>query len=91
MTTLGPEEVLVNLNHARDFLAAAPRSIREGRIKKVSGFVLEVEGLPLAIGASACIFSGAAKRIIDAECIGFDGSMTAFDPAHIQVARITTY
>ena len=76
MTTLGPEDVLVNLNHARDFLAAAPRSIREGRIKKVSGFVLEVEGLPLAIGAGACIFSGASKRVIDAECIGFDGSMT---------------
>jgi flagellum-specific ATP synthase len=76
MTTLGPEDVLVNLNHARDFLAAAPRSIREGRIKKVSGFVLEVEGLPLPIGAGACIFTGATKRVIDAECIGFDGSMT---------------
>jgi flagellum-specific ATP synthase len=76
MTVLGPEQVLVKLNHARDFLNEAPHSIREGRIKKVSGFVLEVEGLPLAIGAGACIFSGTSKRVIDAECIGFDGSMT---------------
>jgi flagellum-specific ATP synthase len=76
MTVLGAEQVLVKLNHARDFLGEAPRSIREGRIKKVSGFVLEVEGLPLAIGAGACIFSGPSKRVIDAECIGFDGDIT---------------
>lgn len=76
MTTLGPEQVLINVNHARDFLEEAPRSIREGRVKKVSGFVLEVEGLPLAIGSGACIFSGANKRVIDAECIGFDGGIT---------------
>ena len=76
MTTLSPEQILVNINHARDFLAEAPRSIREGRVKKVSGFVLEVEGLPLAIGHGACIFSGTSKRVIDAECIGFDGGIT---------------
>jgi flagellum-specific ATP synthase len=76
VTTLNPEQVLVNINHARDFLEEAPRSIREGRVKKVSGFVLEVEGLPLAIGTGACIFSGISKRVIDAECIGFDGGIT---------------
>ncbi len=76
MQTITPEQVHIKINHARDFLQEAPRSIREGRIKKVSGFVLEVEGLPLSIGAGACILSGPSGNVIDAECIGFDGSIT---------------
>jgi flagellum-specific ATP synthase len=32
-----------------------PRSIREGKLKRVSGIVLEVEGLPLSIGSGATI------------------------------------
>jgi flagellum-specific ATP synthase len=76
MQTLLPEQLQAKINHARDFLQEAPRSIREGRIKKVSGFVLEVEGLPLSIGSGACIISGPNGSVIDAECIGFDGSIT---------------
>lgn len=59
-----------------------PRSVREGRLRRVSGLVLEVEGLPLPIGAHACVENPRQRSWIDAECIGFDGETTylmAFD------------
>jgi flagellum-specific ATP synthase len=41
----------------RQHLAQTPRSIREGKLNRVSGIVLEVEGLPMSIGTGAIILS----------------------------------
>jgi flagellum-specific ATP synthase len=45
--------------------------------------VLEVEGLPMPMGAHACIHNTSQGQWVDAECIGFHGDITylmAFDP-----------
>ena len=45
--------------------------------------VLEVEGLPMPMGAHACIHNTSQDQWVDAECIGFHGDITylmAFDP-----------
>lgn len=76
MTTIHPAQVNARLQNIRDYLQGAPRSVREGRLKRVSGLVLEVEGLPLPLGAGACIVSGNSGSVIDAECIGFNGGIT---------------
>lgn len=73
--TIRPEQVHAKLNDLRVHVSSMPRSIREGRLNKVSGFVLEVEGLPLPIGSGASIVSPGVPEI-DAECIGFNGSTT---------------
>ena len=57
-----------------------PRSIREGKLKRVSGIVLEVEGLPLSIGSGATIVSQSGDLSFDAECIGFNGGITYLMP-----------
>ncbi|NCZ85529.1 MAG: hypothetical protein EBY94_07700, partial [Burkholderiaceae bacterium] len=66
-------EFAEQLSDVREHLAATPRSIREGKLKRVSGIVLEVEGLPLSIGSSATIVSQSGDLSFDAECIGFNG------------------
>ncbi len=66
-------------------LAEAPRAIRQGKLKRVSGLVLEVEGLPMAMGSHACVENQTQGHWVDAECIGFHGETTylmAFDPVH---------
>jgi len=73
--SIRPEQVHAKLNDLRVHVSSMPRSIREGRLNKVSGFVLEVEGLPLPIGSGASIVSPGVPEI-DAECIGFNGSTT---------------
>ena len=63
-------------------LAQLPLSVREGRVKRVSGLLIEVEGLPLPIGLHACVENSRQNIWIDAECIGFEGDTTylmAFD------------
>jgi flagellum-specific ATP synthase len=63
-------------------LAQLPLSVREGRVKRVSGLLIEVEGLPLPIGSHACVENSRQSMWIDAECIGFEGDTTylmAFD------------
>ena len=57
-----------------------PLSIREGKLKRVSGIVLEVEGLPMSIGAGATILSELGGKTYDAECIGFNGAITYLMP-----------
>ncbi|QWE23619.1 FliI/YscN family ATPase [Polynucleobacter sp. AP-Jannik-300A-C4] len=64
----------------RQHLAQAPRSIREGKLKRVSGIVLEVEGLPMSIGTGATILSELGGKTYDAECIGFNGAITYLMP-----------
>ena len=63
-------------------LANLPLSVREGRVKRVSGLLVEVEGLPLSIGAQACVENSRQGNWVDAECIGFERDTTylmAFD------------
>ncbi len=59
-------------------VSAAPRSVREGRLVRVTGLLYEVHGLPLVIGARAMIDMG--ERTIECECIGFDGGTTYLMP-----------
>ena len=69
----------------RDRLARLPLSIRQGRVRKVSGLLIEVTGLPLPLGAAACVEHAQAGVWIDAECIGFEDNITylmAYDPVH---------
>jgi flagellum-specific ATP synthase len=60
----------------RNKLSALPLSVREGRVKRVSGLLIEVEGLPLSIGAQACVENTRQGVWIDAECIGFESNTT---------------
>jgi flagellum-specific ATP synthase len=64
-------------------LRQAPRSISRGRLKRVTGLLLEVEGLQTQIGGQACIQHETLGTWIDVECIGFDSGIAyfmAFDP-----------
>jgi flagellum-specific ATP synthase len=60
-------------------LDAMPKSVREGRLSRVSGLLYEVQGLPMTIGDRATINLGGDKAI-EAECIGFNGSITYLMP-----------
>jgi flagellum-specific ATP synthase len=75
-----PEKFAQQLRYQANKLGQYPKSIREGRLKRVSGIVLEVEGLPLTIGAGAVILSQVQGKTFDAECIGFNGDITYLMP-----------
>jgi len=77
---LQPAQLADQLEMRRQHLAQAPRSIREGKLKRVSGIVLEVEGLPMSIGTGATILSELGGKTYDAECIGFNGAITYLMP-----------
>ena len=74
----------------RDFVAQqlgrlreTPRAINQGRLRRVAGLLLEVEGLPIHIGGHACVRHEALGHWIDIECVGFDAGIAffmAFDP-----------
>jgi flagellum-specific ATP synthase len=78
--SLAPEAFTQFLRFQADKLKEYPTSIREGRLKRVSGIVLEVEGLPMTIGAGAAILSPVNGKTFDAECIGFNGNITYLMP-----------
>lgn len=80
MSHLQPTQLADQLEMRRQHLSQAPRSIREGKLKRVSGIVLEVEGLPMSIGTSATILSELGGKKYDAECIGFNGAITYLMP-----------
>jgi flagellum-specific ATP synthase len=75
-----PAQLADQLEARRQHLAGTPRSIREGKLKRVSGIVLEVEGLPMSIGTGATILSELGGKTYDAECIGFNGAITYLMP-----------
>jgi flagellum-specific ATP synthase len=77
---LQPAQLADQLEMRRQHLSQTPRSIREGRLKRVSGIVLEVEGLPMSIGTGATILSELGGKTYDAECIGFNGAITYLMP-----------
>jgi flagellum-specific ATP synthase len=78
--SIAPAEFASFLKFQTDKLNQYPKSIREGRLKRVSGIVLEVEGLPMTIGAGAVILSSLTGKMFDAECIGFNGDITFLMP-----------
>ena len=80
MSHLQPTQLADQLDMRRQHLAQTPRSIREGKLKRVSGIVLEVEGLPMSIGTGATILSELGGKTYDAECIGFNGAITYLMP-----------
>lgn len=80
MSHLQPSQLADQLEMRRQHLAQTPRSIREGKLKRVSGIVLEVEGLPMSIGTGATILSELGGKTYDAECIGFNGAITYLMP-----------
>ena len=80
MSHLQPAQLADQLEMRRQHLSQTPRSIREGRLKRVSGIVLEVEGLPMSIGTGATILSELGGKTYDAECIGFNGAITYLMP-----------
>ncbi|WP_438979467.1 FliI/YscN family ATPase [Polynucleobacter sp.] len=80
MSHLQPAQLADQLEMRRQHLAQTPRSIREGKLKRVSGIVLEVEGLPMSIGTGATILSELGGKTYDAECIGFNGAITYLMP-----------
>lgn len=80
MSHLRPTQLADQLEMRRQHLAQTPRSIREGKLKRVSGIVLEVEGLPMSIGTGATILSELGGKTYDAECIGFNGAITYLMP-----------
>ena len=80
MSQLQPAELANQLEMRKQHLLETPLSIREGKLKRVSGIVLEVEGLPMSIGAGATILSEIGGKTYDAECIGFNGAITYLMP-----------
>ena len=80
MSHLQPAELANQLEMRKQHLLETPLSIREGKLKRVSGIVLEVEGLPMSIGAGASILSELGGKTYDAECIGFNGAITYLMP-----------
>ena len=80
MSHLQPAELANQLEVRKQHLLEAPLSIREGKLKRVSGIVLEVEGLPMSIGTGATILSELGGKTYDAECIGFNGAITYLMP-----------
>ena len=80
MSHLQPAELANQLEMRKQHLLETPLSIREGKLKRVSGIVLEVEGLPMSIGAGATILSELGGKTYDAECIGFNGAITYLMP-----------
>ena len=57
-------------------LRQLPWGVREGRLRRVSGLVLEVEGLPLSMGTRAHVHGHGGSTWLEAECIGFENQTT---------------
>ena len=53
-----------------------PAGIAQGRLRRVSGLMLEVEGLALTVGARAHVQALGSKPWVEAECTGFDGGIS---------------
>lgn len=83
MTVQAAPTLLETVSGWHQRLAQTPRVIQQGRLRRVAGMVMEVEGLPLPMGAHACVHNPSQRQWVDAECIGFQGDATylmAFDP-----------
>ena len=68
-------QALVRLGAAHRRLRIAPTSVRCGRLVRVNGLILEVEGLPLELDQRALIRTGDG-RTIEACCVSFNHGVT---------------
>ena len=68
-------QALVRLGAAHRRLRSAPTSVRCGRLVRVNGLILEVEGLPLELDQRALIRTGDG-RTIEACCVSFNHGVT---------------
>ena len=74
--TLGAtDQAVVRLGAALRRLHSTPTSVRCGRLVRINGLILEVEGLPLALDQRALIRTGDG-RTIEACCVSFDHGIT---------------
>jgi len=72
-----------SLKSATRRLQSTPSCIPQGRLRRVTGLLLEVEGVRQEIGARCCVQGPKGMGWIDAECVGFRDDITylmAFDP-----------
>jgi flagellum-specific ATP synthase len=69
------EKARITLGSCQRRLQSAPTSVRCGRLVRINGLILEVEGLPLAIDQRALIRTGDG-RTIEACCVSFDHGIT---------------
>jgi flagellum-specific ATP synthase len=77
------KELLRNITLHHERVTQLPGSIKQGRVRRVSGLLIEVTGLYLPMGAAACVQNTSTSSWVDAECIGFEGQITylmAYDP-----------
>lgn len=69
-------DLRLNIEARTRQLRELPWGAREGRLRRVSGLVIEVEGLPLSIGMRAHVHGHAGRTWLEAECIGFENQTT---------------
>jgi flagellum-specific ATP synthase len=72
-------DAMVRLAAARMRLREMPLGLRSGRLVRVKGLILEVEGLALSLGQHALISVG-QQRAVEAVCISFDHAVTQLMP-----------
>jgi len=71
------------LRSATAQLKHVPRGIVRGRLRRVTGLLLEIEGLRQEIGSRVCVQGSEFDQWIEAECVGFTDEVSfcmAFDP-----------
>jgi len=69
------DQAIVRLRSALRRLHSTPTSVRCGRLVRVNGLILEVEGLPLALDQRALIRTGDG-RTLEACCVSFNHGIT---------------
>ena len=69
------DHAVVRLGASLRRLRSTPTSVRCGRLVRVNGLILEVEGLPLALDQRALIRTGDG-RTIEACCVSFNHGIT---------------
>ena len=70
------ESLIRQTREQTDRLRALPFGITYGRLRRATGAVLEVDGLPMVIGERAHVEGAQDKQWLEAECIGFEASRT---------------
>ena len=70
------ESLIRQTREQTDRLRTLPFGITYGRLRRATGAVLEVDGLPMVIGERAHVEGAQDKQWLEAECIGFEASRT---------------
>jgi flagellum-specific ATP synthase len=70
------ESLIRQTREQTDQLRALPLGIVYGRLRRASGAILEVDGLPLVIGDLAHVQGARDGQWLEAECIGFEAAKT---------------